>query len=431
MKRTVVRLLDFAVAVALLLALAGLQQLRAAEWPNVRQSDTLWPMADLGGPQWPNVPADKLSKPQTVPASPSPVSSNAPNDAATYQVGSIGDVAAAAAPPSRKSDDDLVTGASLDVPPLAPVKAAPPPAFFERRFPSPFVFEAGARYWYSIGQNRFAFANKTDLFFGIPLGNPTSTLDWDRMQGHSGELFARVDHRPTGLFAKGLIGGGVIKGGDMDDLDFLITQFNFSNTTSAIGGNNLSYAMIDVGYAYEVPEAGVKFGAFVGYHYWHENMTAFGLVCNADQISNLLCGPAGAVVVPFDTPVITWDTTWHAIRAGGEARLQIYDNWSISGEIAFVPYAWMTNEDSHLLRTDLGPVPNIITHGWRGMGAEAEAFLNYQVLPHFEVGAGVRYWGIFTQAGSVEFGPTFGPDFPLTKFSTQRYGVLLQGKATF
>jgi hypothetical protein len=428
-KRTVARLLDFAVAVALLLVLASLQQLRAAEWPNVRQSDTLWPLDKLGGPQWPNVPADKLSKPQTVPASPSPVSSNAPNDAPTYAVGSIGDVAAAAVPPSRKSDDDLVTGASLDVPPLAPVKAAPQPAFFERGLPSPFVFEAGTRYWYSIGQNRFAFTNLT-----FPFGNPTSTLDWDRMQGHSGELFGRVDHRPTGLFAKGLIGGGLIQGGDMDDLDFFVTQINFSNTTSSVGNANLRYGMIDIGYAYEVPDAGVKFGAFVGYHYWHESMTAFGIICNADQLGNPLCGPAGAAIVDSGTAVVKYDTTWHAIRLGGEARFQVTDRWSISGEIAFVPYAWMNNDDSHLLRqdpADLGPAPNVLTRGWRGMGAEAEAFVNYQVLPNFELGAGVRYWGLFTQAGTVEFGPTFGPDFPLTKFSTQRYGVLLQAKARF
>ncbi len=427
MKRTVARLLDLAAAVALMLAIASLQPSRAAEWPNVRESDTLWPLAPLGGPQWPEVAPEKLSKPQTTPSRPAPASANGANT--TYDIGTVGDVAATAAP-TRKSDDELVTGASLDVPPPV-VKAAPPPARFVERYPSPFAFEVGTRYWYSTGQNRFAFANKTDLFFGVPLGNPTSTLDWDRMQGHSGEIFGRVDHRPTGLFAKGLIGGGVSKGGDMDDLDFVITQLNFSNTTSAVGDATLRYAMIDVGYAYEVPEAGVKFGAFVGYHYWHENMSAFGLICNADQVSNIFCGPAGAAVVPFDTRVITWDTTWHAIRVGGEARLQLYDRWSISAEAAFVPYAWMTNEDSHLLRTDLGPSPNIITHGWRGMGGEAEAFLNYRVLPHFEIGAGVRYWGIFTQAGSVAFGPTFGPDYPLTKFSTQRYGVLLQAKATF
>jgi hypothetical protein len=423
-KRTVARLLDFAVAVALLLALASVPQLHAAEWPNVRESDTLWPLAPLGGPQWPKVPAETIKAPQTVPARTSASSTSAPKGDTGYPLGTVPDVTATITPPKTTSDDDLVTGASLDVPP--PVKAPPRPDFFETRFPSPFAFEGGARYWYSIGQNRFAFTNQT-----FPFGNPTSTLDWDRMQGHSGEGFWRVDHLPSGVFAKGLIGGGVINGGDMDDLDFLVDQINFSNTTSSVGNASLRYAMIDVGWAYNVPEAGVRFGGFVGYHYWHESMTAFGLICNADQLFNALCGPAGAAIVPSGTPVITWDTTWHAIRVGGDARVQITDRWSVSGEVAFVPYAWMTNDDSHLLRTDLGPVPNVLTHGWRGMGGEAEAFVNYKVLPHFEIGAGVRYWGLFTQAGSVEFGPTFGPDFPLTKFSTQRYGVLLQAKATF
>jgi hypothetical protein len=434
-KRTVARLLDLAVAIALLLALASAPQLHAAEWPKIRQSDMLWPLTPLGDPQWPNVPAvpavpaDSLAKaPQMVPANAGGSSDSAPKDSAKYGLANIGDVSAAVAAPGTKSDDNLVTGASLDLPPQAPVYKAPiaRPEIFEKRFPSPFAFEGGARYWYSIGQNRFAFTNNT-----FPFGNPTSTLDWDRMQGHSGELFARVDHLPSGFFAKGLVGGGVLKGGDMDDLDFLISQINFSNTTSAVDGNNLSYAMIDLGYSFEVPSAGVRYGAFVGYHYWHEKMTAFGVLCNPDQFNQAFCGPAGAVVVPFSTPVDIFETTWHAIRLGADARFQLYDRWSISGEIAFVPYAWMTNDDSHLLRTDLGPVPNIITHGWRGMGGEAEAFVNYKVLPHFEIGAGVRYWGIFTQAGSVEFGPTFGPDFPLTKFSTQRYGVLLQAKGTF
>jgi len=426
-RRLTARLLDFAAAVALLLALASMSQLRAAEWPNVRQSDTLWPLAPLGGPQWPKVPADKLSKPQTVPATESPRSDNAPKAGATYSAENLSDVTAAINPPAANSDDELVTGASLALPPPV-VKAVPAarPEYFEKRYPSPFAFEGGARYWYSIGQNRFAFTNNI-----FPFGNPTSTLDWDRMQGHSGEGFARVDHLPTGLFVKGLIGGGVLKGGDMDDLDFLIDQINFSNTTSAVDGNTLRYAMIDLGWAYHVPEAGVRLGGFVGYHYWRESMTAFGVLCNADQVANALCGPAGAVVVPFNVPVVTFDTTWNAIRVGADARFEINDRWSLTGEVAFIPYAWLTNDDSHLLRTDLGPSPNIRTSGWRGMGGEAEAFINYKVLPHFEVGVGARYWGIFTQAGSVEFGPNFAPDFPLAKFSTQRYGVLVQAKATF
>jgi hypothetical protein len=420
--------LDFAVAVALLLALASLQHLRAAEWPNVRESDTLWPLAPLGGPQWPNVAPDKVSKPQTVPADASAFGNGA-KDSPAYDVGTVRDAAAPAAP-ARKSDDELVTGASLDVPPPVKAAPAPEPSFFVKRVPSPFAFEAGTRYWYSIGQNRFAFTNQT-----FPFGNPTSTLDWDRMQGHSGELFGRIDHRPTGLFVKGLIGGGVLKGGDMDDLDFVINQASFSNTTSKIDGDNMRYAMIDVGYAYEVPEAGVKLGGFVGYHYWHEKMTAYGLLFNADTLNNQFSPfPAGALAVPYSTPVDIFETTWQGIRIGADARIQVTDRWSISGEIAWVPYAWLSNDDSHLLRqspADLGPAPNILTRGWRGMGGEVEAFINYQVLPHFELGVGARYWGLFTQAGTVEFGPTFGPDYPLTKWSTQRYGVLLQAKASF
>jgi hypothetical protein len=306
----------------------------------------------------------------------------------------------------------------------------PPPAFFDKRFPSQFAFEAGARYWYSIGQNRFAFTNGT--FFA---GNPTSTLDWDRMQGHSGELFWRVDHLPSGLFAKGMIGGGVLKGGDMDDLDFFFDQINFSNTTSKVDGNNMRYAMFDLGYAFNVPEAGIRYGAFVGYHYWREKMTAFGILCNPDQLGNqFICTTPGAVVVPFNTPVVAFETTWHALRIGADVRVQVWDRVSISAEAAFVPYAWLSNDDSHLLRqspADLGPAPNVLTRGWRGMGAELEAFINYQVLPHFQVGVGARYWSIYTQSGTVNFGPDFGQDFLLTKFSTQRYGVLLEAKATF
>jgi hypothetical protein len=425
-KRTLARLLDLAVAIALLLALAGAPQLHAAEWPNIRQSDTLWPLAPLGEPQWPNIaPDSRAEAPRTVPARADAGADSAKAPAA-YGLGDVAGVATAIDPPKARKDDDLVTGASLDLPVLK-APPPPPPAFFDKRFPSPFAFEAGTRYWYSIGQNRFAFTNNM-----FPFGNPTSTLDWDRMQGHSGELFARVDHLPTGLFAKGLIGGGVLKGGDMDDLDFFIAGLNFSNTTSKVDGNNMRYAMIDLGYSFNVPEAGIRYGGFVGYHYWRENMTAFGILCNADQFGNqVICTSPGAVVVPFGTPVVAFDTTWHALRIGADVRVQVWDRVSISAEAAFVPYAWLSNDDSHFLRSDLGPTPNVVTRGWRGMGGEVEAFVNYQVLPHFQLGVGARYWGIYTQAGNVNFGPDFGQDFPLTKFSTQRYGVLLEAKATF
>jgi len=414
-RRTSARLIDLAFALGLTLALSGAPRLHAAEWPNVPRSDTLWPGAPLDDPQWPKIPPSALGTIPTVPATaPAPEQASAPAKSAQDAP------AKTAGAPSR--DDALITGASLDLPALKalPVKA-PEPARFG--WPPEFAFEGGLRYWYSVGQNRFAFAN------GVS-GNPSSTLDWDRMTGHSGEIFGRIDHRPTHVFVKGVLGAGILKGGDMDDLDFLGNQTSFSNTTSAVDGNNISYGIIDIGYSFDVPSAGVRYGAFVGYHYWREKMTAFGILCNADGFGNRFC-PAGATAVPFSTPVDVFDTTWNALRIGGDVRYRLYDHWTVSGELAFVPYARLSNDDSHLLRSDLGPVPNIVSTAWAAMGGEAEAFVRYRVGPHFELGVGARYWGIFTDKGAVQFGPTFSPDLSLTKFSTQRYGVLLQAKATF
>src|SRR5258708_6458621 len=243
------------VSLAAFAGIATATALDAAEWPNVRASDTLWPTAPLGDAQWPDVP--DIAPAQTKPATPSSAPPTMPSSTT-----------------AASRSDDLATGAFIEPPPARNVQGVQevreiPVREVEKRFPSPFAFEGGTRYWYSTGSNRFGFTNGNPLF-----GTPTSTLDWDRMTGHSGEAFARIDHRPSHLFVKGVLGGGALKGGDMDDVDFLVTQTSFSNTTSAINGNNMRYATIDIGYSFEVPSEGIRFGAFVGYQYWRREMTA-------------------------------------------------------------------------------------------------------------------------------------------------------------
>lgn len=175
----------------------------------------------------------------------------------------------------------------------------------ERRFPSPFAFEIGARYWYSRGTTKFGFTN------GIPgYGSPTSTLDWNAMQGHSGEVFARVDHQATGLYMKATVGAGILRGGEFIDRDYIVNQYSFSDTTSQVHGDNLRYATVDIGMSYELPRYGTRIGGFVGYHYWHEKTTAYGLVCNADDFG--LCNPPGQLLYGYDTAVITYEPTWSA-----------------------------------------------------------------------------------------------------------------------
>jgi hypothetical protein len=294
------------------------------------------------------------------------------------------------------------------------------PSLPAEKQPSPFVFEAGARYWYSSGSMNFGFSNGNPLF-----GSPTSTLDWLRLTGHSGEAFARLDHIPSGVFAKGVFGLGVVGDGSIVDKDFFAGQFKFSDTTSDVTSGRMSFAMFDVGWAfYPVPE--IRVGFFAGYHYWNERVTANGLLCN--QVSIIGCSAPGVMLVGSETEVFHYEPTWHAARLGFESKIMFADRWSVSGEVAAVPYAALRNKDSHLLRTDLGPSPNVITDSRYAFGVEAELFVNYAVTPNIEISGGVRYWGLRSQSGGVRFGPSFATSNSLDNFNHQRYGVLLQVK---
>jgi outer membrane protease len=293
--------------------------------------------------------------------------------------------------------------------------------------PSAFAFEAGTRYWYSFGNYRFAFSNGVQGF-----GTPTSTLDWKNLEAHSGEVFARLDHRPTGLFVKGMLGGGAITSGYIDDKDFFEGQGKFSDTRSQVQNGSLAYAMIDVGWAFQ-PAHSVKVGVFAGYHYWSEKATAYGLLCKQQQPA-LGCAFVGAVPLGYDVASLRYEPTWHVVRIGMDAKVAIDQNWSVNGEIAAVPYAALENKDSHLLRqasSDLGPAPNVISDSSYAYGVEAEMFVNYAITPNIEIGTGLRYWGLFARSGGTRFGPDFSTKDRLDNFDQQRYGVLAHIKGKF
>ena len=94
----------------------------------------------------------------------------------------------------------------------------------------------------------------------------------------------------------------------------------------------------------------------------------------------------------------------------------------------------LENKDSHLLRQDaldLGPAPNVISRSKYAYGVEAELFVNYAVTPNIEVGGGLRYWGLGSHSGGVDFGPSFATTDALLKFDQERYGVLVQAKGRF
>ncbi len=288
-----------------------------------------------------------------------------------------------------------------------------------------FYSEFGARYWYSSGKTNFGFYNNNALF-----GDPTSTLDWTGLTAHTGELFARITH-DSGFYLKGTIGGGNITGGQIIDRDFFAGPVKFSDTYSEVRGDSLRYATADIGFGTWNSRGRDRIGAFVGFQYWSEKTTAYGVRCNPDDVGGAFCGLPGTVVVPFTTASLGYEPTAWGVRVGFDYKYHFAPGWSVSGDVAYLPYVNLKNLDSHYLRVDLAPSPNIISTASYAWGFASEAFVNYAFTPNIEIGAGVRYWGVFATGGDVNFllagGGTSGP-FPLRTLEMQRWGLLLQLK---
>ena len=103
--------------------------------------------------------------------------------------------------------------------------------------------ELGARYWYSEGKSTRSH-NAQNL--APSLGNPTSVLTYEDLKTHALELYGRKNLAQDG-FLKGNAGLGDTRSGSFDDEDFSRGQVKFSDTTSTVKGNRLTYFTLDAG----------------------------------------------------------------------------------------------------------------------------------------------------------------------------------------
>src|SRR5437868_12600992 len=167
---------------------------RAAE--RVSAGGAQWPNVALDEPQWPNLRLDDIEAPR-VNKHPSFVDPQEVEDRI------MGQKPRPAAKPSAalKPDPEPQRGPAANDPDTTASVAARWPTLPPEGPVSQFAFEVGGRYWYSSGRMSFGFANGNPFF-----GNPTSTLDWASLSAHSGEVFGRIDHIPSGVFVKGLVG---------------------------------------------------------------------------------------------------------------------------------------------------------------------------------------------------------------------------------
>jgi outer membrane protease len=285
--------------------------------------------------------------------------------------------------------------------------------------PRPYLglqWEVGLRYWYSTGSHQFNLGGITSL-------NPlVSRLTWNDLTAQSAETYFRADHW-SGVFLKSSLGAGSVTGGKLQDEDFPPGVVPYSSTNSNQRDGDIQYFNVDLGYTvWQSPNH--RLGGFFGYGNWDERVRAFG--CTQTAGNPGICVPA----LPDGALGITHKYDWQFWRLGivGDARL--WHGFSVSGEAAWLPGAWLSGSDTHHFRSSAllggfnGPTPFDATSS----GVQLEAVLKYSVTSNFDVGVGGRYWHVTDGDGKTHFEvsvPGAVPQF--SSSSSERSGVFVQG----
>jgi hypothetical protein len=254
---------------------------------------------------------------------------------------------------------------------------ATPPAAAETDF--------GVRYWYGFGETAL------DLY-DFDRTTMLSRLSYRDLTTNGGELYGRIGE--GGLFVRGFAGFGTTEGGHLQDEDFGLLS-GYSSTNSSQHGGKVSYATADVGF-YFAGGQHARLGALVGFNYFGQEVSAYG--CEQTGGNLLVCNPT----IDPAVLVITQTNNWQSLRLGlsGDVRA---GRLRFGGDAAAV-YSQLAGADSHWLRigTHTGEFTGSIPADGKGWGYQFEATVDYQVMPAFVVGAGVRYWHM-QSSGDMHF----------------------------
>lgn len=309
-------------------------------------------------------------------------------------------LAAADRPIDRLPDDFTDDGKAIYYPILTPK----PIAQWEGQF--------GARYFPSSGKT------KLNLYNAPPGNILVSRLTFSNLIAHSGELFGKVEHL-SGFFVKGYVGGGALNSGNLQDEDFLL-RGGYSSTDSQQRDGQLRYGTLDAGYEWR--SENLRLGFFAGYFYYSDSLNAFGCVQTA---TNPTCRDDPTPPIPSSVNVISRQTTWNAIRLGGNTTWIFGNGLSLMTEFAWLPYATLSTSDFHWFSNIIRPVHETAVAVFN---VQLEALLNYQFSPNFAAGIGARYWRIGSDGKS---GEAYFPDPQSINSRTERYGGFVQASYKF
>ena len=298
-----------------------------------------------------------------------------------------------------------------------PVERALGPYFIAPNPIAQWAIEIGGRYWFSSGRTQL------DLFGFTQSDGFLSRLTYTGLNAQTGEVFGRVEH-VSGFLVKGFAGGGAITNGNLRDEDFFPFTDPYSSTNSEQRDGRLAYATIDFGWTWR--SEGIKFGFFIGYHFYHEQVNAFGCTQNASNA--FICAPS----IPGSVLTITQETDWHAMRLGLNTEWWFAPGWRLSVDAAWIPWASLVASDTHWLRIPADFSGSIPERGDSFLNVQLEAFVSYQFLNGFSLGVGGRYWNFSTTSGQAHFESSAVNGFPQQiSLATQRWGGFLQASYRF
>ena len=226
---------------------------------------------------------------------------------------------------------------------------------------NPLTFELELRYWYSWGAQNFNLGS-------------AALKDNDNAQTVEGQF--RIDDASTNYYAKGLAGmsfdiNGTQTGGPLGQ-------------PSTVTDGRIAYAGGDVGFSWLGNNPHAKFGPFAGYMYWNDS-------------PNL--GRSNYYPTPTSGNSQEDDVEVNALRLGLSGKVDLGENFDLTGEVAAVPYAKISGTLGALgfaptvtgANTAVEPASAVGMDGW-GYGAMAEAMVGFHPTDHMVLRFGGRAW---------------------------------------
>lgn len=289
---------------------------------------------------------------------------------------------------------------------------------------SALVVDAKIRAW--IGTVDYTWQHDASSL-NPAFGNPTSLLDWQDIPFMGPELDLDVYSVETGLSARGRLGLGLEMGKSrFDDWDYLAGGTAFSYTQSNAKLDNSFHGIFDLGT--ELPGLSTdayRVNAFAGYFGGSYQLEANGVDCliSLDATGANQCA-GGIPIIGDNVKAIGHDLTIHAMRLGLSGHIDVTDRLRLAFDGAYLPWMSFKTEDNHYLRTDLGPLPNIVSDA-SGQAFQVQAGASYRVGNATSLNLDLRYWR-FNVDGDVVFAPgTANPAPPLPQSS--KLGVVAVG----